>query len=40
MVNGQISEELTGEQMTVENIEKAQLQSQEQKMKAGSHGNA
>ena len=40
MVNGQISEELTGEQMTVENIEKAQLQSQEQKMKAGAHGNA
>jgi len=40
MVNGQISEELSGEQMTVENIEKAQLQSQEQKMKAGSHGNA
>ena len=40
MVNGQISEELTGEQMTVENIERAQLQSQEQKMKAGTHGNA
>jgi len=40
MVNGQISEELTGDQMTVENIERAQLQSQEQKMKAGTHGNA
>ena len=40
MVNGQVSEELTGDQMTVENIERAQLQSQEQKMKAGAHGNA
>jgi ribose transport system ATP-binding protein len=40
MVNGRISEVLTGDQMTVENIEKAQLQSQEQKMKAGAHGNA
>ena len=39
IVNGVISEQLVGEDMTVENIEKAQLQSQEQKMKAGTHGN-
>ncbi|MEC7715288.1 MAG: ATP-binding cassette domain-containing protein, partial [Actinomycetota bacterium] len=40
IVNGQVSTQLTGDQMTVENIEKAQLQSQEQKMKEEAHGNA
>ena len=32
VVNGRVSTQLTGDQMTVENIEKAQLQSQEQKI--------
>ena len=40
VVNGRVSTQLTGDQMTVENIEKAQLQSQEQKMKEEAHGNA
>ena len=40
IVNGQVSTQLTGDKMTVENIEKAQLQSQEQKMKEEAHGNA
>ena len=38
MANGVISEQLIGDSMTVEKIEKAQLQSHEQ-MKAGAHGN-
>ncbi|MBA4810344.1 MAG: hypothetical protein H2036_05360, partial [Acidimicrobiales bacterium] len=38
MANGVISDQLIGDSMTVEKIEKAQLQSHEQ-MKAGAHGN-